>query len=222
MKCPYCGEELGINNTCMNMTCSHVNSTFNFSEDSTLNEPVINISESVNKSFSYSDDISEEELTTFIGGNNTNYYLKYIDKHKTNKRFLSWNWPCFFLSNYWLLYRKLYVPAVILISLIFASSQLFRFKTQIFLLLILHAILGLFANSMYLNNCERKIKKIRTDLSISNIQEYMSKLHKKGGINWIVPLIFLIICALGIMIYIIILLTTMANRPNFSSPSQYF
>lgn len=281
MKCPYCGELLGLNNICINVTCSHFSTTIISSKDSMLNEfnednlksknsnineisnekyhlgnnnnkssnkynnthhnynnysnssnnsynlnNFNNRSSYENKSFNFhnnhSSNISKEELVAFIGGNNTQYYLKYTHKHENNKRFISWNWPCFFLGNYWLLYRKLYFPALGLMSLTFIFSEIFGSKTKLFLLLLMHIILALFANSMYLNKCERKIKKIQILKPTLNPSQYMRKLHEKGGVNLILPILLLIISILGTMIYIIALLSNIAHQPPLHSPSHYF
>lgn len=235
MKCPYCGEKLGLNNICINVACSHFSATINSSEDFKLNEPEknnlrsinsntdvsISASKSFNLSNNYSNYISKDDFAAFIGGNNTNYYLKYTDKLKRNKKFLSWNWPCFFLTNYWLLYRKLYVHAVLFIFLSFASSKLFRFQAHVFIILLMHIGLGMYANSMYLRNCEREIKKLKAAISTLSTPQYMNKLHIKGGVNWVAPLILLVIYILGVMIYIAMLFIRMANQPNLNSPSYY-
>ena len=73
------------------------------------------INKSTNKTNDNNYNISREEFAAFIGSHNIDYYLDYIHKMKNNNNFLSWNWSCFFLSSYWLLYRKLYALATILI-----------------------------------------------------------------------------------------------------------
>jgi hypothetical protein len=167
--------------------------------------------------------ISKEELTTFIG-NNANYYLKYIGKIRTNNKFSSWNWPCFFLNSYWLLYRKLYLPAAILIGINFASSKILGHKTYLFFILMLRIIVTIFANSIYLNHCKQKITKIKASMSsLSEIQysQYLRKLRKKGGVSLAAPIFLLIVSILVTIIYIIISLSTMSKAPGFYSGSYY-
>lgn len=253
MKCPYCKEELGLNNICINPTCSHFGDTINFSEKSSINNMQSNFnngSNNVTKTsnfntsyndinnnyyskskagnayfnlYSSDDTISREEFAAFVGNHNTNYYLEYIHKMKDNNKFPSWNWSCFFLSHYWLLYRKLYFPAAIVIFLTFASSRLFEMKTHLFFILIMRIILTIFANAIYLNNCERKIKAVKTIISNLNTTQYINRLRSKGGINLVAPIALLIIYILGSLIYITMWFIAIANSPHeFSSPSYYF
>ena len=93
MRCPSCGEELILNNLCKNPKCSYFGievTDFNQSENKSQNEVMTN-------PFKYNAD-----FFTFIG-DNSSYYLKYTSKFENDKGFISWNWPCFFLSWYWLL-----------------------------------------------------------------------------------------------------------------------
>lgn len=171
--------------------------------------------------YPYDNNISKEELTTFIG-NNANFYLKQLNKAKDNHKFLSWNWPCFFFGYYWLLYRKLYGFAAILIFLTLASSRLFTSNTHFFLILIIRIILTSLANFIYLNNCKHKIINIKMNISNITMTQYINKLHAKGGVNLVIPLILLVIHIIGVIIYIGIQFIAMLTPHNFSSPSYYF
>ena len=164
--------------------------------------------------------ISQKELTTFIGSN-TNFYLKQLNKAESKNKVLSWNWACFFLGYYWLLYRKLYIPGAILIFLTLASSRLFTSRTHLFLILTIRIILTLFSNFIYLNNCKRKIKDIRMNIFNFTTTQYMNKLHANGGVNLVIPLILLIIHIIGLIIYIGIWFAAMLTPHDFSSPSYY-
>lgn len=262
MKCSHCGEELGLNDICINPKCSHFgtaidssqranlnntenntqsadinttenNSNFNNNYSGSANDNYTNNDNSYNKaaydstirnSNNYNDDISIEEFSTFIGYHNTNHYLKYINKRKNNKKFASWNWPCFFLTYYWLLYRKLYVPAVIFICLNFALSHvLIGARLNILLTPILRIALSIFANALYLNHCEKKIKSIKEiRMNLSSLQ-YMNRLQAKGGVNLALPIIvFVILCIAGIVLSSFLLFSTLHSPHEFSSPSYYF
>lgn len=231
MKCPYCDNELGLNNICINVTCSHFGATINSSENDTFDNSSNNYQNVnncngtkniINEQYQINDNISDEEFSAFFSGNNTNYYLKYLQRFRANNKFLSWNWSCFFLSNYWLLYRKLYTPAVAFIIFNFVSTKLFRFKVHIFLLIIVHFFLGMFANSIYLNNSKHKIKNIKKTIFTSTKSEYMNELHSRGGVTLLAPLILLIIYILIIIVYTIALLNTIIHQPELHSPSHYF
>lgn len=164
--------------------------------------------------------ISIEELAAFIGSNNTNYYLKYVNKMHSNSKFTSWNWPCFFLGSYWLLYRKVYSLGVILIALNFMSSLIFDSGIPAILALTIRIILTLFANTIYLNTCKHKIKTIKANIKNLSTTQYINKLREKGGVTWVAPLVLVGIYMIVVIISIItfILFAVTENEPNFSSP----
>lgn len=249
MKCPHCQEELGLNNICINPACSYFSTTIQSSENLNLNNKKININnteinlgnnlnndstnnnaysnkQNVNKINHSShniydhNNISIEELAAFIGSKNTNYYLKLVNKMHSNSKFISWNWPCFFLGPYWLLYRKVYDLAFILIALTITFSLVFDSRIPIILSLIIRITLTLFANAIYLNVCKRKIKTIKADIKNLSTTQYINRLHKKGGVTLAVPLITAVICAIIMLISAaIILISTLTGNPtDFSSP----
>lgn len=164
--------------------------------------------------------ISKEELEVFIG-NNSKYYFKDIDKFKNKRKFLSWNWSCFLLSSYWLLYRKLYIPAILLIGVDFASAKFFEKKVYlVFIISLTRIILAILANSIYLNNCINKIKNIRVTLTNFNAGEYKKKLRRKGGTSLFPPILLLILSILVSIISIIIWFANTSSSPNY--PGSYY
>ena len=251
MKCPHCQEELGLNDICINPSCSYFGTIINSSEKSDLNDTENNLNnnldnknnynnesnsytssntntnanikfntnnnlnpkfnntspnfdnthtnidnESINKtniaSFSNLNTISKEEFAAFIGSNNTNYYLDYTDKMNKNTNFISWNWACFFLGTYWLLYRKLYAVAAIFFVVNISTSLLIPGVLP----LIIRILLAMFANAIYLNYSARTIKSVKTVIANLSATQYINRLHKKGGVNLAAPFILV-----GIYIY---------------------
>jgi len=222
------GNEKNYNNK-SNSYNSNLNNKYtnvtDYSIDSYDNNQIIN--KNTDKSFNVydtTDNISRYEFATFIGSHNTDYYLDYVDKTESNNRFLSWNWPCFFLGSYWLLYRKLYAFASIFIILTFASSRLFSPKMHIFLTLIVHIVLTMFANAIYLNNSKRKIKLVKANIINFNATQYINRLQKKGGVNFVAPLIWVVIyvCVSIISMFLFFLFATTVNPTDFVSPSYHF
>lgn len=164
--------------------------------------------------------ISKEELETFIG-NNSKYYFKDINKFENKNKFLSWNWSCFLLSSYWLLYRKLYIPAIILIGVDLLSAKFLEKKVYlIFLILVIRTVLAMLANSIYFNNCIVKIRHIKTTLINLNAGEYKRELRKKGGVTFAPPIILLVFSILATIIYIIIWFADASSVPNY--PGSYY
>ena len=52
----------------------------------------------------------DDALAAYVGPKNAEYYAKHFEKFRQGGS-ISWNWPAFFLSTVWLLYRKLWLLA---------------------------------------------------------------------------------------------------------------
>lgn len=163
--------------------------------------------------------ISKDELEIFIGSN-SKYYSEVIYKFQNKSKSVSWNWSCFLLSSYWLLYRKLYIPAILLIGTDLVSAKLLERKALIVIMLVIRTILSMLANSIYLNNCVRKIKIIKATMIDLNAGEYKRRLRKKGDITLVPPIILLILFILASIIYIIIWFANASSTPNY--PGSYY
>ena len=138
---------------------------------------------------------------------------------KRNSNFTSWNWACFFLGTYWLLYRKLYAIAAIFFVVNISTSLLIPG----ILPLIVRILLAMFANAIYLNYSERKIKTVKTVIANLSATQYINRLNKKGGVNFVAPFILVGIYVLIIIIVVAISLSETGIVPhNFSSPSYNY
>lgn len=213
MKCPYCKEELGLNNICINPSCSHFsssfdNNTYETNDSKDENNISANVSHShnnnsyteylttnnsaANENISFNPSlISDEEFENIIGTKNLDYYMKNLQKYKEKKNFTSWNWPCFFLGPYWMLYRKMFALgfAYLVLDLIIDLSidEPIAFTLRI--------VLSVFANAIYLYHCEKKIKKQKSIYDIQN-SNYYASLRKKGGTNIVMPIISILIISM--------------------------
>lgn len=198
----------------------NLNKNINNSNNDYLNEETINRINDKSHNIYDHNNISIDELAAFIGSNNTNHYLKYIDKMHRNSKFISWNWPSFFLGPYWLLYRKVYDLAFILTALTITFSLVFDSGMPGILLLIVRITLALFANAIYLNVCKRKIKTVKAGIKNLSTTQYIEKLHKKGGVTLVAPLIlagiYIVVVIISIIAFMLFAVTE--NEPNFSSP----
>ncbi len=67
---------------------------------------------------------ADEFTATAIGPKNTQYYLDYFERLGDRPWGASWNWPAFFVTSLWLLYRKMWagfffyilaIPTILLI-----------------------------------------------------------------------------------------------------------
>ncbi|MCI8601552.1 MAG: DUF2628 domain-containing protein [Oscillospiraceae bacterium] len=62
------------------------------------------------------DGVSVHDLAIYVG-DNTHYFLPKFKEFKNSRRIVSWNWPAFFLDFYYLMYRKLWGWAIMMLVL---------------------------------------------------------------------------------------------------------
>lgn len=236
MKCPHCGEELGLNNICINPLCSYFGNTFsdddiaeeiqknlnidevNTSYENTLHhndvKPSFNPSSSSNF-MKNTNDISDQEFQIFFGPKNVNYYLNNLKQYRISKKFTSWNWPCFLLGPYWLLYRKMFALAFGYIILNFIVT----FLTESPISLLLRIVTAVFANGLYIHHCESKIRKIKISYNSLDSNHYFSMLKKKGGTSIAFP-IGLILLTMIVTIAITLIIISFIFIPDYNVPSS--
>lgn len=77
------------------------------------------------------DDVSVEEMGTFIGSNAPRYIPRFVRMSKQNKK--SWNWFAFFFPAAWTLSRKMYSTGILYLILAISSSLCFVPYEQILL-----------------------------------------------------------------------------------------
>ncbi len=77
-----------------------------------------------------------EYLELAIGPNNTDYYMSRFERFASGGTKVSWNWPAFFVTLPWLLYRKMW-----------GYAALYFFLPTIFLLVVSLTLGALFSNT---------------------------------------------------------------------------
>lgn len=108
----------------------------------------------------------------FVGDNYQYYKNQWCDKME-QQNFTSWNWPAFFFSIYWLAYRKMYLEAFLFGLLSFFTAIIPGGG------LVLHILVGIYANSYYRN----KEKKIIAQIPQMTQWEAVQYIKKHGGTN---------------------------------------
>lgn len=289
MKCPHCGEDLGINNICINPTCSYfgseVNSSLsndnintndsytnttnqnynilnenlndsntnidsssksnsqpNYDSQANMNNPINYSSTQSNNTYNQNynnteynqssksndntnnksnknchvNDISDEEFLAFFGHKNSEFYLRQTNTYRVNSKFTNWNWSSFFLTFYWLLYRKLYGVAFGY----FAINIVGHFLGPVSL--IMRIILGFYGNNIYLKAAEKKIRGIRRLNHNLSREEYLVKIREQGGTNIIAPLAFLFVFFAIIIIAIIVGIFAFSSPPKIHHSGYYY
>ena len=95
---------------------------------------------------------------TLIGERNTGYYLGHFERFdQGGKITLTWNWPAFIFSFFWLVYRGMYGYAwlyfILAILLYYISSYLY--------VIVAFIAFPLFANAIYFRFLKNRFEKIR-------------------------------------------------------------
>lgn len=125
---------------------------------------------------------------------NVHYYKMKFDSMRRLNRATSWNWPAFFVSGFWCIYRKMYGLGVgvwvasIVLSFFGTIGSLFALIGQI--------IFAMFANNLYMKHIEKLV------LAAHSMQEpYKNMLiQKKAGVNIPVIVIFIVIYILMVIL----------------------
>ncbi|TJX14959.1 DUF2628 domain-containing protein [Tissierella creatinini] len=168
--CANCGISLSINN-------NH-NQAYNQPHQSHQSQQDYQANQSQQSNYGSSSYYTQansinDDFTMFIGNNASYYISKFSDiKNSTNKN--SWNWPAFLFSSYWLIYRKMYTPGLILAGVGFFMSV---FPIAGIIGLGVSIYLGVMGNSIYLNYVEKEISNARNLNSINKQQLF----NKRGG-----------------------------------------
>jgi hypothetical protein len=99
-------------------------------------------------------EVTEEDFSSFIGKNAENYIQEFrkFNVDGVDKFSWTWHWPAFFFGFWWLLYRKLYVWALIAFLLLFIPYWFFLNSF----------VYGAVANYIYYKHTKKKITKYKT------------------------------------------------------------
>ncbi len=154
----------------------------------------------------------EDLLAAFLGPKNAQYYEQRFRRFEEQNSVVSWNWPAFFFGFFWLLYRKMWlfavlylfvlpiVQSVLLVALI-AILGSDAGTTLYFLIWFLTSYIALpmFANWLYYRHAQGKLQKAAT-MSASPDQQAL-QLARTGGTSSValVVLPLLLVFFVGIL-----------------------
>ncbi|MDD5795179.1 DUF2628 domain-containing protein [Clostridium sp. HCP1S3_B4] len=145
---------------------------------------------------------SREELEAFIGIEaKKTFFSKTLDRYMKNRTKPNWNFGAFFLGPFYLMYRKCYIPAII-ISIAYFSLILLPINLSAILLLIIMIILGLLGTNLYLRFCEREINIYREYNYMKSEKDFNNLLSTKGGTSFLSATILYFVFALFMWIKI--------------------
>jgi endogenous inhibitor of DNA gyrase (YacG/DUF329 family) len=187
VNCPKCGKEISGADIEVNKAyCSSCKEWFLIRGDTTENSSKKMTNEDTNKN-SY--------MSAYVGKKYDIYYKEIFERKPQNKIYISFNWVPIFLGPIWLIYRKMYIEAIISIAtssiMDFILSSLIGFSDRLGEISgrLLGIILALIGNSIYRLKVYRVIKRIE---NINN-EDHILYLKKHGGTNIIAAIIVFVI-----------------------------
>jgi len=151
-----------------------------------------------------------------LGERNRIYYFTKFERYdqKGSGLRMSWNWPAFFFSCFWALYRKMYgwffAYMGITILLVVLDTSKFYFAIPIPGLGVIHALpfmstipvwiaFTIYANSLYHENIKKKIANAQANLKDEGkLLEYLR--HKGGVHRWVMWTFIPLIIVPGILV----------------------
>ncbi|WP_228125191.1 DUF2628 domain-containing protein [Candidatus Methylospira mobilis] len=173
-------------------------------------------------------DVTEADLRLFVGRKYNSYYAeKWKEEDQPKQKSIWWakrnsktlNWSAFFLTFFWLAYRKMYkhlficlaiyIPVVVIVESIAGHSVTW-------VTMIPSVILLSYANGWYRQFSYEKIKKTKS-LGLSRDITAL-RIEKDGGVSLLSPTLFILIGALTIAVIAAVFYnnSTSSNRIYFS------
>jgi type II secretory pathway pseudopilin PulG len=150
--------------------------------------------------------VSEEEFyKAVLGPKNQDYYLdRFVAFDDAGKVSPGWNWSAFLVTFYWMLYRKMWMPAAIYFFLPYllmllsgivgavAGGVFGAFVTLAYFVYLVGVFIAvpMYANALYYKHCQKVIAEVRA--KTHDTQRQLGELSGKGGTSK-AALIFILI-----------------------------
>jgi hypothetical protein len=139
----------------------------------------------------------EENFAAFIGPK-ADFYLEKWRVFASSEEKISWNWSAFLFSYYWMMYRKMYVPAVAA----FVVARLAKYIVFAFMgstsakgvTLLAWIGIGLIGNWLYYQYATQKIEEVSARMQTDNPTVLVPTLQAIGGVSswaWVIVLAIL-------------------------------
>lgn len=146
--------------------------------------------------------LTNEEIDAFVGVK-SNFYKKKWNKY-SQSTFKGWNWAAFLIGALWIIYRKMYIEALLFLMFtffIYMWSEVF-IQSDIFTLFLdcfIFVLPGYCGNLVYYKKALRTLNKT-SGLNESDLLKY---LKDKGGVNLAGAIIFflLMLASNALLIY---------------------
>jgi len=138
-----------------------------------------------------------------IGPQNQDYYLGKFLRFDQGGARVSWNWGAFFLTFYWLLYRKMWLnalayfvlPYIIMFTVAFVGTLIGFGESTVgmayFLMLaIIFVCPPLFGDALYHRHCRNKIAEAKANVGLKDSADQLGAVTKSGGVSRILLIVF--------------------------------
>ncbi|MEM9400996.1 MAG: pilin [Pseudomonadota bacterium] len=152
---------------------------------------------------------SDDLFAAWVGPKRAEYYKARFEKIASGGGNVGWHWPAFFFSSAWLLYRKMWLYALLYIIVIPIAGALVlgvasvlvdpvTATTGYYVIYFIYAfiLMPMFANRLYYGHVKAKVDKV-SSMNLSDGQ-MAEELARKGGTSWLAYL-FVIIPVFGIL-----------------------
>jgi len=149
-----------------------------------------------------------EDFSSFFG-RSPDYYIERLNWYLTGKKY-SFNIYAFFLGAYWLLYRKMYKPFMMIIRCLILTQIIIEISYSfgaignslyndfdLILIFVLSGLTGCCANNWYIRKSIKIIESTNKGLTDPIIKEQVFK--KKGGTSLIGPIILIVFTLLTVV-----------------------
>ena len=149
----------------------------------------------------------EELLDAFIGPNNAHYFAGAFNAFARGEN-VKWNWPAFFVTFPWMLYRKMWMYAVayfvglhLLLQIVFLFAGVSSSGQFLLSLIVFFVLTPLFATRLYYAHARSKIGSIK--LRTNSPEQQRVEVERAGGTSVVGVLIFLVPVVVGGIIFAI-------------------
>ena len=135
--------------------------------------------------------IEKENFDNYINSNESldnKLLYAYIGKNYQTIMNKTFSCSAFFLNEYYMFYRKMYIPALIL-SVLLSIIARFSSKYAGIVLIIIYFILGFVFNKLYVKYAKYQVNKIKVENPDLSENELINLCLDKGGTNLIYVLI---------------------------------
>jgi type II secretory pathway pseudopilin PulG len=161
-------------------------------------------------------ELTDEELyKAYIGSSNQDYYLNHFKRFDADgKTSATWHWPAFFVTFYWLLYRKMWLQALayfvspyiamifigILAGIAGESAGIIVAILYLAFYVAIFVLPGMYANAFYYLHCKKKIAEVTArNLSAERTLGELTGLGNTSNAGLIIALVFVGIAMIGIL-----------------------